>query len=178
MKNTAVLLGRFSPFQKGHMSVMETMIRKNGVERCLVMIGSSNSYNSRTPFTFEQRKKMIRDIFPDIRIMPLPDINPEKVFFDDKTNDRWLDNLEKIQNKLKTNFVFYGGGKEDLKILGERFETKIAVDRYRDRSISATEVREALSENDRELLEKLLDPKVIPLATKYYQEFLKNSNNE
>lgn len=175
MKNTAVFLGRFSPFQKGHMSVMDTMIKENGIKNCLVMIGSSNSYNSRTPFSYEQRKMMIRAYFPDVRIMPLPDIKPEKVFFDSNTNDQWLDNLKKIQNKLKTNFVFYGGGKEDLKILGERFETKVAVDRFCGQSISATEVREALNTDDMNKLNELLDPRVIPLAMKYYREFTENN---
>ncbi len=153
--------------------MVRKMIEENEVENCLIIIGSSNSRNSRTPFSFEQRKKIIRSVFPGIRVMPLPDINPGLIYFDGETNGQWLDGIAKIQERLNTNFVFYGGSEADLKILGERFETRIAVDRSSGRTFSATEVREALGRNDLKLLEKLLHPKVIPLARKYYQEFNK-----
>lgn len=178
MKNTAVLLGRFSPFHKGHQICTENMIRDIGEDNCLIMIGSSDSYNSRTPYTFDQRKEMIATIFPGVRIVALPDIQSDLSFFDGNTNGQWLDNLEEMENRLGTKFIFYGGGKEDLMILSQRFPTKIAMDRYTGPVISATKVREALGANDTVKLKEFLDPKIIPMAKKYYQEFLNKNNNE
>ncbi len=175
MNDTAVFLGRFSPFQRGHASIVEEMIRVNGMENCLIMIGSSNTLNERTPYTYEQRAEMVKAVFPEIKTIPLPDGKPGLVYFDGSTNEEWLDNIEKIQKEQQTKFVFYGGSKEDLEILAQRFETVVLVDRKKSPEITATNVRSALDKNDQEMLEKLLDQRVIPLAKKYYQEFKKNN---
>lgn len=174
MKNTAVFLGRFSPLQKGHISIIDKMIHKHGIDNSLIMIGSSNTLNERTPYTYEQRAEMIKVVYPGIKTLPLPDGKPDLVYFDGTTNESWLDSIKKIQEKLKANFVFYGGSKEDLEILAERFKTKILVDRLASPNLSSTNVRKALEINDQKLLEQLLDPKVIPLAKMYYQKYKEN----
>ncbi len=173
LSKTAVFLGRFSPFQKGHASIVNMMIEKYGYGGCLVLIGSSNTLNKRTPYTFEQREEMIRKVYPEIKIMALPDGKPGLVCFDGTTNNQWLDSIEKIQEGLNTKFVFFGGSEEDLKILAERFQTEIAVDRNKTPGLSATRVREALLHDDSRTVNELLDSKIIPLAKKYYKEFIK-----
>lgn len=176
MNNTAVFLGRFAPFHKGHSVLLDIMIKNKGVSNCLIMIGSSNTLNERTPYTYEQRAEMIKAIYPEIKIMPLPDGKAGLVYFDGSTNDIWLDNIEKVQQDLNSDFVFYGGSKEDLLVLSERFKTVVLFDRSKNKA-AATNVRKALMENDTQMLEKLLDPKVIPLAKAYYQDFLNSKKN-
>ena len=173
MKNKAVLLGRFSPFHKGHQAEVDLMIKKHGIENCLVIIGSSDSYNFRTPFSFEERAKIIKTIYPEIEVIPLPDIQRELAYFDGSTNDKWLGNIKEIETKRGEKFIFYGGSTEDLVVLSEQFETRIAVDRNKDPlTISATEVRKELDNKNEEGLSRMLDARVIPLVKEYYQKFL------
>jgi nicotinamide mononucleotide adenylyltransferase len=179
MTETGVLLGRFSPFHKGHQAEVEYMIEEHGIEKCLVMIGSSDSYNYRTPFTYEQRMTIIKAVYPEIKIIPLPDIKAKQIFFDGSTNQQWLASIKEIEKEMGVKFIFYGGSKEDLSVLSEAFETKIAVNRRKGhQEISATNVRRALDNHDDESLSRLLDPKVIPLVKEYYQFFLESDKNE
>jgi len=153
MTRKYVYLGRFSPFHLGHEMTLKKMIDLYGVESCLVMVGSSNSLNDRTPYTYEARKTMIQTIFPDVEIIPLPDIQPERIVFDGSTNDVWLKNIGKIAEDRDEKFVFVGGSKEDVAIQAQVFETEILVPRESTgRNFSATKVREAL---------KMINPKIV-----------------
>lgn len=168
-----VCLGRFSPLQLGHQRAISTLIEKFGQDNVLVLIGSSTSINSRTPYSYERRKAMISTIFPKLRILPLPDTNPSLVHFDGSTNDLWLDNLSALESNFNAHFIFYGGSTEDLAVLAERFETAVLVDRFGiGEGISATQVRLALDKGDTEALGSLLDPRVLPLAVSGYREYL------
>ncbi|KKT39509.1 hypothetical protein A3K29_02075 [Candidatus Collierbacteria bacterium RIFOXYB2_FULL_46_14] len=175
MKEVAVLLGRFSPFHKGHQAQVDLMITERGLENCMIIIGSSNSCNQRTPFSYEQRREIIKQIYPAMRIVPLPDINPKLVYFDGSTNDQWLAEIKKLENNMAVRFVFYGGSNEDLAVLATKFMTKIAASRYGDPRIrSATEVRKALENHEYESLKQLLDTRTIPVVIKYYDNFVKS----
>jgi nicotinamide mononucleotide adenylyltransferase len=135
-----VYLGRFAPFHEGHKILLTKLIKKFGVENCLVLIGSSNILNERTPFTFESRKKMIQKHFPDVRILAVADVNDD---------GEWLDNVEDMQKKTEPEFVFYGGSKDDLMILSRRFKTEVLVDRFTEgKGISATQIRKTLTSSD------------------------------
>ncbi len=135
-----VYLGRFAPFHEGHKILLGKLIKKFGLGGCLVLIGSTNVLNERTPFTFEARRKMIIRKFPGVKIMPFPDVGSDEM---------WLDNLENLQNKLGEELVFYGGSRTDLKILSRRFETHVLVDRFTEgKGISATEIRKHLKSTD------------------------------
>ena len=102
---------------------------------------------------------MIQGIFPTVEILPLPDAQPELEFFDGSTNGVWLDQIEALAKKRGEIFVFVGGSKEDLAILGERFETKILRDSYKKgENISATKIREAM---------RMINPKVLPLVINF-----------
>lgn len=172
------MLGRFSPFYRGHQAQVDLMIRERGLNNCMILVGSSNSYNPRTPFTYEQRREIIKQIYPKMKIVPLPDVNPALVYFDGSTNEKWLEEIKKLERNMSVKFLFYGGSREDLAILATRFETKIAASRYGDPTLrSATEVRKALDNHDTEKLEQFLDARTIPLIIKYYKVFLKSLSN-
>ncbi len=135
-----VYLGRFAPFHEGHKILLAKLIKEFGAVNCLVLIGSTNVLNERTPFTFKSRRKMLKKHFPDVRILPLPDIGGD---------EKWLDKLEDLEKNLGQKLVFYGGSLEDLKILSRRFETHVLVDRFTEgKGISATEIRKNLSSTD------------------------------
>lgn len=158
---TAVLVGRFSPLHKGHQLIIDYMVKKYGIENCLILVGSSNSLTERTPYTFEQRKKMIHLLYPQIKVLPLPDIEPELELYSDNTNDLWLENIKRIEKSMDTKFIFYRGSFSDLEVLSKKFSTKVAVDRkIEGHNISGTYIRKNISNKNYKLVEKLVDIKI------------------
>jgi nicotinate-nucleotide adenylyltransferase len=163
----AVLVGRFSPLHIGHQMIVDYMIKSYGIEKCLILIGSSNSISDRTPYAYEERLKMIQILYPKLKVLPLPDIEPELEYFDDNTNETWLDNVKKIEKQFGDEFIFYGGSREDLDILSQRFKTKVAINRNREGlNISATKIRQAITNSDYEYAEKLVNKKISNLVIK------------
>ncbi len=164
MTTKHVYLGRFAPFHKGHYRLVAKIVEREGVGNSLILIGSSNALNTRTPYSYEDRKKIIEVSFPGIEILPLPDAKADLLYFDGSTNEIWLDSLVKLAKERNEKFVFYGGSKEDLEILAERFETHTIVDRYGEgENLSATKVRELLLAGNVQELKKIVDPNAINL---------------
>ena len=114
MKVTGVQLGRVAPPHSGHEMIMREMLARHGKDS-LVMVGSSNVFNARTPFTFEQRRSLIRKIFPDIQIIGLPDIDRSRLLHSESTIPLWLEQIKAIQDGMNARFKFYGGSEEDLR---------------------------------------------------------------
>lgn len=172
----AVYLGRFAPFHKGHAETLDAIVENNGVEKTLVIIGSSDSLNPRTPFTFLQRKAIINMLYPQVEVIPFPDVQSELVIFDGSTNDIWLESLKKIEEGRGEKFTFYGGSDEDLAVLSDAFETHILIDRHNtDLQISATTVRAVLDDGDDEQLAKYVDSAVLPLIRACYEKYKSGS---
>lgn len=141
--------------------IIDYMIKKHGIENCLILIGSSNSLTERTPYTFGKRKKMVHLLYPNIKVLPLPDVEPELELYNDNTNNLWLDSVEKIEKDLNTKFIFYGGSMEDLKVLSERFPTEVAIDRTtKGKNISGTMIRKNIRDNKINLIDRLVDKKI------------------
>ena len=164
-KRIAVQLGRFAPYHLGHRMITDKMIEINGIENSMVMIGSSNALNHRTPFTFEQRKEMINMNYPGLQVIALPDVKPELIQFDGSSNKVWLKQIMKIEERLNADFVFYGGSEEDLEVLDILFDTEVVVDRQTEgMELSATKVREAIKANKFELLKQQLGEEVAKIA--------------
>ena len=171
MTTKHVYLGRFAPFHKGHLRLILKLIDKAGLENTLILIGSSNNVNRRTPYTFEDRAKIIKVSIPEIEILPLPDGKAGVEYFDGSTNDIWLDSLEKLAQERKEKFVFYGGSKQDLEILAERFETRLLIDRFSEgEGLSATKIRELIINRNITELEKYVESEAMDLIIKNYQK--------
>ena len=166
---TGVFLSRFSPLHKGHQLVIDKMIADFGSKNCLLIIGSSTSVNSRTPYTLAKRKAMLKTLYPKIKILTIPDVNPKKNYFGQETLTEWLGNLKKLERRQNTEFVFYGGSKKDVSYLNKEFKTLVAVNR-KVTNISATNVRKALETNDLKVLERYLDKRIIPVAKRVYSK--------
>lgn len=177
LKKYSVYLGRFSPFHRGHSELVRRMISKYGVENSILMIGSSSSYNERTPYTFKEREKIIKTIFPEIKVLPLPDVQPDLMIFNGNTNDAWLKSILEIEKNMSAKFKFVGGSKSDLEILSQKFETEVLFDRDTGARISATKVREALAKNDLKSLRQMVDDKVLDMVIKGYKNYLEKSGS-
>jgi bifunctional NMN adenylyltransferase/nudix hydrolase len=66
-RDALVFIGRFSPFHVGHETVIKTALEQ--AKEVVVVIGSSfAARNIRNPFTFEERKEMIKSVFPSDRV--------------------------------------------------------------------------------------------------------------
>ena len=71
-----LFVGRFQPLHKGHEAAIKSLFRK--CSKVVIVIGSSNKKDKENPFTLEQRKKMIKNVFSKFRkkysIIGIPDI--------------------------------------------------------------------------------------------------------
>ena len=112
-----IFVGRFQPFHLEHKRIIDIALEK--AKNVLVLVGSAGSprttYN---PFTFEERKQMIRDSFigqrgfTDVIIKPL---------YDKTYNDpAWIAQVQKIVKETAINMVnnngFQNHGLADVKI--------------------------------------------------------------
>lgn len=171
MTTKHVYLGRFAPFHKGHLRLVLRLISEVGVENTLILVGSSNNMNRRTPYSYEARARIIQASIPDIEILPLPDGKTGLEYFDGTTNGIWLDSIERLAKKRNEKFVFYGGSEQDLEILAERFETRLLVDRFAEgEGLSATKIRELVVTRNTKELEKYVESEAVEMIINNYQK--------
>ena len=68
-----MFIGRFSPLHFGHQQIID-QIKTDGLTP-LVIIGSADKLDTRTPWSATEREEMIKLVYPDIIIRQLPDYN-------------------------------------------------------------------------------------------------------
>ena len=62
MKKVAVVIGRFQPLHKGNVYAIKKAIKK--FEKVIIVVGSTNEKNTfKNPFSFKERKEMLRRVF-------------------------------------------------------------------------------------------------------------------
>ncbi len=94
-----LLIGRFQPFHKGHLSAVSFGLSK--VENLWIGIGSSNkSHEKRNPFTAEERKEMIlssldAETLKRVKIFYIPDIGD---------HEKWTHHVDSIVPKYDVVF--------------------------------------------------------------------------
>ncbi len=167
-----VQLGRFAPYTRGHEMVTQKIVDRYGPDRTVLLVGSTNSLSAeKTPFTFEQRRAMIRQRWADLDIFPQPDQRVEgELPVEGAGFRRWIEQLKELECHLRARFRFFCGSLADLHFLEPHFPVEVLVDRHEEgRGISATMVREALNKGDELVLSQAMAPEVLPLA----REFLK-----
>lgn len=169
-----VHLGRFAPYTKGHETMTQAVIDQVGAENTLVLIGSSNKVNARTPYTAEQREAMIQSVFPDIQIASIGDSNATSVELEISRIEWWYEQVRKLQTQMRGRFVFFTGDLADLSYLdGTEFEYREAFPRDTvGKGISATAAREAIQSNDELAIQNLLPTPVIDQAVAFYRQNL------
>lgn len=150
--NYGIFVGRFCPLHLGHEVVIQKMLADCDSQSLLV-IGSSNAGCSlRHFFSYEERRAFIHLLFPELKIVGLPDYT---------TDAEWLLALDDILLAMginPTEAVFYGGCTEDIDFFLSAGRQSAILNRFDGSTpkTSATEVRDALI-HDRSL-DELLNP--------------------
>ena len=88
-RDALVFIGRFQPFHNGHKAVIEAALEQ--AKEVVVVVGSSfAARNIRNPFTFQERKAMIKAVFPSdrVKVVPVSDYP-----YDD---NKWINAIQKI----------------------------------------------------------------------------------
>lgn len=143
-----MFLGRFQPFHKGHLSVLETV--QEDVDRLLIVVGSSQySHSFENPFTAGERVWMIEEAL-DARgmkatIIPVPDIH---------RNSLWVSHVETFVPPFDVCYMNNPLPKRLFREAGYEIRTFELVERDR---FEATRVREMMRRGDeawRELVPK------------------------
>lgn len=69
--DTLVTIGRYQPFHLGHKAIIDEALKR--AKEVIVVVGSSfAARNIRNPFTFEERRDMIKAVFPQINVKVVP----------------------------------------------------------------------------------------------------------
>ncbi len=84
----AVFLGRFQPFHNGHESVVKKY--RYEYDEFSIVVGSSEKEDTKdNPLSFQERREVIQECFPDLEVEALAD--EEK---DEEGNKKWISKLE------------------------------------------------------------------------------------
>jgi nicotinamide-nucleotide adenylyltransferase len=151
-------IGRFQPFHRGHLSVIEDLLPK--FDQVLVVVGSSDKFRTlENPFTVGERHAMAKatldalGVKPDkFKVVPLPDIDDD---------EKWVKHVVKtcpefdavaITDNPRVEKLFKKDGKKKIVKPKKRY------------AISATVVREEIAKGSD--LEKYLPLPVIAFLQK------------
>lgn len=108
-----VFIGRFQPVHNEHVRVIDEALQR--AKKVLVLVGSSGKARTiRNPFTYQERKQMIQNVFNDSRIIIRP-------IFDKTYNDvAWIKQIQDTVHSVALDVVNDGGfhthGLKDIKI--------------------------------------------------------------
>jgi len=141
MKKLGVFVGRMNPIHNGHVAVIREMVNRHGVENSLVIVGSSNApFSLRHFFTYHERKELIKKIFPEMRLVGLPDYHNDKEWL------AALDDVLRVADPSLSEVTFFGGCEEDVRFFLEAGRDCTILNRFDGTTpkVSATEVRDCL----------------------------------
>ncbi len=165
MKKYGIYVGRFNPLHAGHCTVIENVLKVHGIEKSLIIVGSSNTgFSLRHFFSYGERVQFIKKVFPDLKVVGLPDYRDDK---------EWLSALDDILNVAgidPKDVTFWGGCQEDIRFFCDDGRDYHILNRFdgTSKKISATEVRDALI-FDRSL-DGLVHSAIISDLTKLFKE--------
>jgi len=132
-----LIIGRFQPFHKGHLSAINFGLSK--VENLWIGIGSSNkNYEKKNPFTADERKEMIlssldEETLKRIRIFYVPDVGD---------HEKWTFHVDSIVPKYD---VVFSNDDFTISLYRKRGIDVIEVPLLQRDMISGTRIRELLA---------------------------------
>lgn len=155
-----IYIWRMCPVHAGHEQIIR-MMRERFKDRFLLILGSSNTaFSLRNFFNYAERREFIRIIYPDQKIVGLPDYSSDKEWL--LALDDIISNIFSISHdEIKEKVIFAWGCDEDVDFFHQDGRRVEIVNRFDGTTpkISATEVRDALI-HDR-VLEWMLNEKII-----------------
>lgn len=131
-----LLIGRFQPFHKGHLSAVNFGLSK--VENLWIGIGSSNkSHETKNPFTADERKEMIissldSESLKQVKVFYVPDIGD---------HEKWTFHVDSIVPKYD---VVFSNDDFTLSLYKKRGMQVIEVPLLQRDMISGTKIREMI----------------------------------
>jgi len=141
---TSVFIGRFSPFHNGHKSVVDAALRVS--DQVIIVVGSSFApRNARNPFTFAERKAMIKSVFPQVVVLPVADYQ--------YNDNKWVATITKAVETVAIGAVSLVGYNKDstsyyLNIFPNWGAYSVpAVTNKKGADINATDIRNNLFKN-------------------------------
>jgi len=153
-----VYVGRFSPMHLGHQVLIKNLLTTYG-ERHLILVGSCNHLVSfRHLFTYQDRCEFIRRVYPDVRLVGLPDFEENGDWF------RQLDDTLALAHIDPAHATFVGGCQEDISFFIDSGRSVQIFNRFSGATpkVSATEVRDALIEH--RAFDHLVDAQIVDLV--------------
>lgn len=165
-----VQYGRFAPYHKGHQQVTEEILQKHGAENTLIIVGKVQNLRPWTPFTFAERREMIRTIFPQLEVLPQPYVAERPPEQRQEMIDAVLDCIAALQQERRAQFHFYGGEEHALRGVASRFSTTVIPRPIGAEAISGTRVRAYIAENNMAMLARYVDERIIPIACAAYRK--------
>ena len=128
----ALYIGRFQPLHKGHYEYIEKILNEN--PELKIVIGSSQESNTKkNPFNAEERKEMIRNCFPHVKIFTANDYPNE--------NEKWLSNIKKTVGKFD---IVYAGENQLIRSIFFKAGYKVKTI-GRINNISSTKIRNLIA---------------------------------
>lgn len=185
MKKVGVILARLQPVHKGHLALIEKSIKEN--DETYIFVGSADKFNERNPIPIGLRIQLLRgaieESFPDfqwrpvynlygdgertITIVPLDDLTDES-----QNDHEWgfylYSNI--VSASGSANFtMYYSDGFEIITswfpgfILRNNVSLNLIARNTMEEGICATAVRNAIENDDVELLKKYVTKNVLDL---------------
>lgn len=137
-KPIGLFVGRFQPFHRGHLLVLQGMVKM--CRKIYIVVGGSSTQDKDNPFTFAERKEMIQRALQEEDIIPLFDVEFETVA-DQEGDEEWIKEvLEKTPGAEK---VWTGNEQVEKCFAGKGIEIQKIKEVP---GISATEVRRLMKE--------------------------------
>lgn len=152
-----VLIGRFQPLHKGHMGIIDQILRAGLTP--LIFIGSSNTCNDKNPFSYVERASLIHSVYGEAVVtLPLPDY---------EVNYDWSSHVIntlydiKVDTDACTLYFYHKEGDEDIQSLLSFMKRKNPESVV---NISSSEIRECPVAHRKHMHVKVYD-KVIETLT-------------
>lgn len=153
--NCGIYIGRFQPFHKGHLHIVEQMMKE--CRKVVVVIGSANKGNTeRNPLTYYERKTIIDKVIGDLGYqyrVNVVGIDDRKDISNDSSWGEYVKEQLSLQG-IEFDAIYEGYELERVYWYSTLNIPVTWLDRVFD--ISATKVREALKQDNRELYEKYM----------------------
>lgn len=104
---TGVIVGRFqTPYlHEGHLHLINTALNKSN--ELVIFIGDTQVFNpedERNPYSYKQRRDMVKQAFPNVRILKITDVND---------NNMWCNILDTVIRKIMKR-------SKDVRLYGSR----------------------------------------------------------